>query len=224
MVNLPSKKDEKEEKEEADALECPVCFEQFADPRILPCLHSFCRACLDDVLQANAGKDNFPCPSCRNLASLPAQGAQSFPPNGRLNDLIGKHLQHHAPEDKSDPMEVVTSSPSTTRQGTTYIRGQTLNDIFAHRFGGTPSPTKAPSLPLVFQKLFEMNEEPTFHPPANFSAESMESFAHVFECTTKLYKARHQEDWNVTFDRMRNRSPHTGTYKVVCSPLGKRKE
>jgi len=31
-------------------LSCPVCFERFRDPRLLNCMHSFCRVCLLNVL------------------------------------------------------------------------------------------------------------------------------------------------------------------------------
>ena len=31
-------------------LSCPVCFERFRDPRLLNCMHSFCKVCLLNVL------------------------------------------------------------------------------------------------------------------------------------------------------------------------------
>lgn len=44
-------------------LEC--CLEQFKDPIVLPCLHSFCKICLEGLVcrEGNAWKLN--CPSCR---------------------------------------------------------------------------------------------------------------------------------------------------------------
>ena len=45
-------------------LECAVCLEQFKDPKVLPCLHSFCKICLEGLVcrEGNAWKLN--CPSC----------------------------------------------------------------------------------------------------------------------------------------------------------------
>ena len=45
-------------------LECTVCLEQFKDPKVLPCLHSFCKICLEGLVcrEGNAWKLN--CPSC----------------------------------------------------------------------------------------------------------------------------------------------------------------
>ena len=42
-----------------EELTCPVCLELFADPLLLPCSHSICKKCLQDILdnRAKAGKD-----------------------------------------------------------------------------------------------------------------------------------------------------------------------
>lgn len=36
-----------------DELTCPICYSIFEDPRVLPCSHTFCRNCLEDILQAS---------------------------------------------------------------------------------------------------------------------------------------------------------------------------
>ncbi|XP_022808322.1 tripartite motif-containing protein 45-like [Stylophora pistillata] len=50
-----------------EELECAVCLEQFKDPKVLPCLHSFCKICLEGLVgrkgKGNAGKLN--CTTCR---------------------------------------------------------------------------------------------------------------------------------------------------------------
>jgi len=33
-----------------EELTCPVCLELFADPLMLPCSHSMCKRCLDEML------------------------------------------------------------------------------------------------------------------------------------------------------------------------------
>ena len=35
-----------------DELTCPVCLDKFVDPKILPCLHSFCTECLKQIVTA----------------------------------------------------------------------------------------------------------------------------------------------------------------------------
>ncbi|CAL1543969.1 unnamed protein product, partial [Lymnaea stagnalis] len=42
-------------------LTCPVCLELYADPLMMPCSHSVCKACLHDVMKSRGkqGKDDF---------------------------------------------------------------------------------------------------------------------------------------------------------------------
>lgn len=75
-----------------EQLICAVCLEQYKDPRVLPCAHSFCKRCIEPLLQQ--GKRT--CPVCRESiaasASLPANfllssiidavKSSSLPPNG----------------------------------------------------------------------------------------------------------------------------------------------
>ena len=36
---------------------CGVCLEQIEDPRLLDCLHSFCRGCVDQLVLASSSTD-----------------------------------------------------------------------------------------------------------------------------------------------------------------------
>jgi Zinc finger, C3HC4 type (RING finger) len=45
------------------SLECPICFYEFKDPRVLVCGHSFCKRCIANVLQ----NDCPSCPMCRKI-------------------------------------------------------------------------------------------------------------------------------------------------------------
>ncbi|XP_028399259.1 tripartite motif-containing protein 45-like [Dendronephthya gigantea] len=58
-------------------LECTVCLEPLKDPRTLPCFHSFCKDCLEDVVKTCRDKAprgrpvrEFPCPYCREIFTL----------------------------------------------------------------------------------------------------------------------------------------------------------
>ncbi|KAI0982638.1 hypothetical protein GJ496_000203 [Pomphorhynchus laevis] len=51
-------------------LRCPICLEQYNDPRMLPCQHSFCLQCLENVSDTRWGR----CPVCRRLFRVPFCG------------------------------------------------------------------------------------------------------------------------------------------------------
>lgn len=53
-----------------ELLTCPVCQDIFRDPRQLPCGHSICMACLENMMDHTAGAP-FRCPDCRaDLGSI----------------------------------------------------------------------------------------------------------------------------------------------------------
>ena len=62
----------------ADAT-CEKCEEFYSDPRMLPCLHSFCRKCLDKELEKQGSKDTLQCPSCEEKVALPVGGVSALP-------------------------------------------------------------------------------------------------------------------------------------------------
>lgn len=62
-------------------LKCPVCLSTVKSPRILPCGHSICEACLEPLTNAENGKFKVKCPECRSGCDRPADG---FPKNFKL--------------------------------------------------------------------------------------------------------------------------------------------
>ncbi|XP_068104123.1 E3 ubiquitin-protein ligase TRIM11-like [Hyperolius riggenbachi] len=46
-------------------LECSVCLNIYNDPVSLTCGHSFCRVCIDRVLDTQEGSGRYSCPDCR---------------------------------------------------------------------------------------------------------------------------------------------------------------
>ena len=76
-----------------DQLICPVCLDQFTDPRALPCLHSFCIQCLKGLPldPKEDGKQTLSCPTCRAEFDLPQQGVDAFHKAFHLNNLIEVH-------------------------------------------------------------------------------------------------------------------------------------
>ena len=71
-----------------DFLTCHICLETFTRPRLLPCLHTFCHACLQQcILAAGPDVDSISCPTCRGRARIPVDGAIGFKANFFVSSL-----------------------------------------------------------------------------------------------------------------------------------------
>ena len=69
----------------ANQLECSICLEQYVEPKILPCFHTFCLACL---CQIEPEEEKIRCPECRTEHNLPIDGAKGFKNNFIVHKLI----------------------------------------------------------------------------------------------------------------------------------------
>ena len=71
-----------------EQLTCPICLEQYTNPKFLPCFHSFCSKCLGIVpLELQQGSYTLPCPTCRSPCQLPQQGVQALPSSFTINNF-----------------------------------------------------------------------------------------------------------------------------------------
>lgn len=55
-----------------DVIRCKLCDNIYNDPRLLTCLHSFCKNCLENYVKENVhqGSDAIACPLCEEITSL----------------------------------------------------------------------------------------------------------------------------------------------------------
>ena len=59
-----------------DLINCTICFDNFKDAKVLPCLHSFCQSCITrhyEVYRLKNG-NRLSCPTCRELLPVPGKG------------------------------------------------------------------------------------------------------------------------------------------------------
>ncbi|KAK7087118.1 tripartite motif-containing protein 55-like [Littorina saxatilis] len=70
--------------ERREALTCCLCLEIYTSPKLLPCSHSFCLKCLQD-LTTHLKSESVPCPQCRKRVKVPPGGVASFQNNFYLN-------------------------------------------------------------------------------------------------------------------------------------------
>ena len=59
--------------------QCPICQEDLKDPRLLPCIHSFCLECLQRYCRDAVEGDDMPCPVCRYEFEIPKDGIAGLP-------------------------------------------------------------------------------------------------------------------------------------------------
>ena len=72
-------------------VKCAVCFEVYIDPRLLPCLHSFCKTCLIKLsvkLSASYSCHKIKCPTCRKEHLLSHSGVDGLLPNTYLANKV----------------------------------------------------------------------------------------------------------------------------------------
>ncbi|TWW77147.1 tripartite motif-containing protein 59 isoform X1 [Takifugu flavidus] len=89
-------------------LTCSVCYSLFSDPRVLPCSHTFCKTCLDNLLQVSNNYSIWrplrlplKCPNCRSMVELPPTGVEALPSNVSLRAIIEKYQSDNEPRPPS---------------------------------------------------------------------------------------------------------------------------
>lgn len=66
--------------------QCSVCFEEYKNPRQLPCLHRFCSDCLEQLITQSQGV--LICPLCQKRSHIPNDGVEGLPNAFVADDLI----------------------------------------------------------------------------------------------------------------------------------------
>ncbi|XP_063955028.1 uncharacterized protein LOC135153961 [Lytechinus pictus] len=71
-------------------LECPVCLGFLKDHRILSCSHTFCRGCLEFLLNSQQDKQNIFCPVCRETTPIPDGDAGGLPMSKAFQSMVAE--------------------------------------------------------------------------------------------------------------------------------------
>ena len=71
-----------------DMTECCICTGSFVSPKVLPCVHTFCLKCLRASAPGKQPGDKMPCPLCRKLFEVPADGIAGLPNNFFMQKLV----------------------------------------------------------------------------------------------------------------------------------------
>ena len=56
--------------EVTERLTCAVCMEHFKEPKVLPCLHTYCKECLEKLVKKQRYDHVITCPECRKASKV----------------------------------------------------------------------------------------------------------------------------------------------------------
>lgn len=103
-------------------LACPLCFEQFVSPKVLPCQHTFCLACLRSYAASRGFDHTIPCPMCKEVVIIPGNDVSNFKNNFWIVSLL------HFVEDSKNVKGQKKSETSGTASivDSLALRSQTL--------------------------------------------------------------------------------------------------
>ncbi|XP_062587656.1 E3 ubiquitin-protein ligase TRIM56-like [Saccostrea cucullata] len=73
---------------ENDTIKCPLCFEPFTEPKLLDCLHTFCKDCLEKLCEHTGDRKIILCPLCRHEYSIPKNGIDGIKHNYYMEMLL----------------------------------------------------------------------------------------------------------------------------------------
>jgi len=71
-----------------DITSCSICLETFKEPKVLPCIHTFCLECLDKYCEEKDPGKGATCPLCRKVFSLSCGGVKNLPNNFFIHQLL----------------------------------------------------------------------------------------------------------------------------------------
>ncbi|XP_015235842.1 PREDICTED: tripartite motif-containing protein 3-like isoform X1 [Cyprinodon variegatus] len=67
-------------------LVCSICLDHYHNPKVLPCLHTFCESCLQNYIPAESL--TLSCPVCRQTSILPEKGVCALQNNFFITNLM----------------------------------------------------------------------------------------------------------------------------------------
>ena len=143
-----------------DELSCPVCFEDFTEPKCLPgCAHNVCKSCLEAIVrsQPRSKRGYIECPICRDEALIPNGGISKIP----TNTLIVRMLERASiPRAQQEIMKALKRSKEKMEALRKFqTSGQSVSTLDEAQAKGKVIKRRIEEKARELQKLIKSQEE-----------------------------------------------------------------
>lgn len=92
-------------------LVCSICLDHYHNPKVLPCLHTFCEKCLQNYIPPQSL--TLSCPVCRQTSILPEKGVAALQNNFFITNLM-EVLQRDPECNRPEACNVLESASAAT--------------------------------------------------------------------------------------------------------------
>ena len=134
---------------------CEKCDKYYEDPRMLPCLHSFCLGCLQKELDTHA---TLNCPNCKEQVILPENGLSGLPQDlHKANEAELERISEKV-EEADEQCENCGRTDSTGKAVTYCIECEEYLCKFCEGRHGKKKTTANHNLVQIGQRLVKTNE------------------------------------------------------------------
>ena len=192
-------------------LTCQICQNLFVDPRILPCLHTFCCQCVESLVRNRPLKDKtLKCPTCQLETELDSRAsARTLPANSLLVSMLdflriqeGKTIGCDICDDSEESLANVRC-----RECSLYLCG--LHEE-AHR--------RARDTKL--HVLLNLGELPLFHPISSFRDRQLLSLS-FYDLLVTVSKSRSVTGWSFGMSVSQSGSQSVSHFQSLFQSLNK---
>ena len=137
---------------------CEKCDKYYEDPRILPCLHSFCLGCLEKELETQETQSSLHCPSCKEKVTLSENGVSDLPQDlHKANEAEISRISEKV-EDADEYCDNCGRTDTTGKAVAYCIECKDYLCKFCERRHGKRERTANHNLVTIGQRLVKTNE------------------------------------------------------------------